>query len=115
MNETQPFPSHKLEKAGISSARKHLFFCLGPDCCQGQAGEALWAFAKKRIAELGLPVMRTKAGCFRICAEGPWLLIYPDGVWYPRMTPERLDRILREHVAENRPVLEWRAAVNPLG
>lgn len=114
MDQAKPFPSQKLERAGIARARKHLFFCLGPDCCQKEAGEVLWAFAKKRIAELDLPVMRTKAGCFRICCEGPWLVVYPEGVWYPKMTPERLERVLHEHVAGERPVWEWVAATNPL-
>lgn len=114
MSEVIPFPLRKLEKAGVADARKHLFFCLGPDCCSEKKGKELWAFAKKRIAQLGLPVMRTKAGCLRICCEGPWLLVYPDGVWYPNMTRERLDRILLEHVAKNQPVTEWIAVTNPL-
>lgn len=114
MDEAKPLSSRKLQKAGIPGARKHLFFCLGPDCCQKKKGQALWSFAKKRIAELELPVMRTKAGCFRICSEGPWLVVYPDGVWYSNVTPERLERILEEHVAGGKPVSEWVAAVNPL-
>ena len=101
-------------RAGIPTARKHLFFCLGPNCCQKEQGLALWGFAKKRIADLKLPVMRTKADCFRICCEGPWLVVYPDGIWYGRVTSERLDRILREHVVLNRPVAEWVSIVNPL-
>jgi (2Fe-2S) ferredoxin len=111
--------SSKLEmgmaKAGLNGAMHHLFLCIGPDCCQSQEGEALWEHAKARVKESGLPVMRTKAGCFRICAQGPWLVVYPDGVWYREMTPERFDRILQEHVLGGRVVREWVAAVNPLG
>ncbi len=114
MSNANPFPSRKLEKAGIADAQKHLFFCLGPDCCQEKKGQALWAFAKKRIAQLGLPVLRTKAGCLRVCSDGPWLLIYPEGVWYPKVTPERLERILLEHVDNDQPVTEWIAVKNPL-
>ena len=102
--------SGRLKFAGVESARKHLFFCIGPDCCQAEEGKELWANAKKETKNLKNPVMRTKTGCFRICCEGPWLVVYPDGIWYPRMTPERLDRVLQEHVEGGQPVEEWVAA-----
>lgn len=40
-------------------------------------------------------------------------MIYPEGVWYGRLTPERLTRILKEHVEEGRPIQEWIAAKMP--
>jgi (2Fe-2S) ferredoxin len=58
--------------------------------------------------------MRTKAGCFRVCVGGPWLLMYPEGVWYGDVSPERLDRILREHVLEDHPIEEWIVRTHPL-
>jgi (2Fe-2S) ferredoxin len=103
-----------LRKAGVPDARYHLFACLGPDCCTQETGERLWKHMKSELKERDLPVMRTKAGCFRICEEGPWLVVYPDGVWYSQVTPERFDRIRREHLEGGQPVTEWVRAVNPL-
>lgn len=103
-----------LAKAGVASAQRHLFFCLGPDCCASIEGEALWEFAKKEIRDLRLPVMRTKAGCLRVCAGGPLLVVYPDGIWYAGVTPNRLARILREHIRDGNPVHEWVVATNNL-
>jgi (2Fe-2S) ferredoxin len=101
-----------LAKAGIAAAGRHVFVCLGPDCCDPAEGEALWEHVKSAVKASGLPVMRTKAQCFRICAGGPWLAVYPEGVWYGGVTPGRFDRILREHLGENRPVAEWISARN---
>lgn len=101
-----------LAKAGVAGARHHLFFCVGPDCCTPAAGEALWECAKRRVRELGLPVMRTKAACFRVCAGGPILAVYPAGVWYAGVTAERLERILCEHIRDGAPVREWIVAQN---
>ena len=101
-----------LAKAGVTGAQRHLFFCLGPDCCASAAGEALWEFAKRRIRELALPVMRTKAACFRVCAGGPILVVYPEGIWYAGVTPERLERILCQHIRDGEPVREWIVAQN---
>jgi (2Fe-2S) ferredoxin len=99
-----------LKKAGIAGAQRHLFLCIGPDCCDPQQAEPVWEYVKKRVRESGLPAMRTKAGCFRICAGGPWLAVYPDGVWYGAVDAERFERILQEHLLGGRPVQEWVAA-----
>ena len=104
-----------LLKAGVRTARRHLFLCLGPDCCSPAEGEETWEYIKQRVKELDLRVMRTKTQCFRICTGGPWLVIYPDGVWYGGVTPQRFERILQEHLIGDVPVKEWIVAQNPLG
>jgi (2Fe-2S) ferredoxin len=103
-----------LAAAKIDGARYHLFLCLGPDCAPMAEGEAVWAKLKSLCGKSTVPVMRTKAGCLRICTGGPWLLVYPDGVWYGAVTPERCERILREHIGEGRPVAEWVVTTHPL-
>ncbi len=104
----------RFERAAITRAERHLFLCLGPDCCNPQEGERVWEHLKREVKSLNLPVLRTKAACFRVCTGGPWLVIYPEGIWYGEMTPERCDRILKEHLQENRPVQEWIAIEHPL-
>jgi (2Fe-2S) ferredoxin len=99
---------------GIDRATRHLFLCLGPDCTLAEEGQKTWDYLKRRCAELKLPVMRTKAGCLRVCVGGPWLLIYPEGVWYGAVTPERCERILQEHVVAGKPVAEWVARTHHL-
>ena len=103
-----------MTKAGLASARRHVFLCLGPDCCNPSDGEAVWELMKRRLREEGVPAMRTKAQCFRICGGGPWMVVYPEGSWYGGVTPERFERILREHLVGGHPVAEWIAAKNAL-
>ena len=103
-----------LEKAGVAKAQRHLFLCIGPECCSPAEGERLWEHVKERVRAGGPEVMRTKAACFRICTGGPWLAVYPDGVWYGRMSLERFERVWSEHIASDQPVQEWVAGVSPL-
>jgi len=52
-------------------------------------------------------VLRSKADCLRICAEGPVLLIWPEGIVYGGVRPERVERIVREHVIGGTPIEPW--------
>jgi (2Fe-2S) ferredoxin len=59
-------------------------------------------------------VLRSKVDCLRVCRDGPVLLIWPEGVTYGRVTPERIERIIREHVIGGAPVEEWILSRTPL-
>ena len=109
-----PAVSAALKKIGLESASRHVFLCAGPDCCAAADGLATWERLKTRLAEQGLPILRTKAACLRICRDGPWMLVYPEGVWYGGVTPGRCERIVAEHLASGRPVDEWIAKTHPL-
>lgn len=101
-------------KAGGLDAGKHVFVCIGPECCSGAEGEALWEVIKKRVRETGVKAMRTKAGCFRVCVGGPLLVVYPEGTWYGQVTEARFERILEQHLLGGTPVKEWVWAENGL-
>jgi (2Fe-2S) ferredoxin len=101
-------------KAGLPTAQRHVFLCVGPDCCAADEGQAAWDALKDSLKDSGLPVMRTKAACFRVCRGGPWLVVYPDGVWYGDLTPERVKRIVAEHLGAGKAIAEWIARVHPL-
>lgn len=103
-----------LSKAAIATAERHLFLCIGPDCCGTREGEALWDYVKQRVRETEVRAMRTKAGCFRICVGGPWLVVYPEGIWYGNVTTERFERVLQEHLLGGEQVHEWVVAANNL-
>ena len=97
----------------------HLLLCATPAkglCCPDPAiGMASWERLKQLVRDLGLEdparpqgiVLRTKADCLRICAAGPVLLIWPEGIVYGGVTPERIARIIHDHVIGGQPIQEW--------
>ncbi len=87
--------------------RHHVFFCVnrrddGSACCANHDARAMRDYAKSRIKELGLAgpgkVRINLAGCLDRCAEGPVIVVYPEGVWYSYVDRSDIDEIIDRHL-----------------
>lgn len=84
----------------------HVFSCINertPDdprgSCSAKGAKALQELFKKEIYERGLKKVAraNKAGCLDVCAKGPAVVIYPEGVWYSVHSREDVIEIVERH------------------
>ena len=90
---------------------RHVFVCTGSFCSPEARGRELYRLLASLLEREGLlfgpdRVKRGAAECLGVCSEGPIVVVYPEGVWYSKVTPALLERIVVEHLKQDRVVEE---------
>jgi (2Fe-2S) ferredoxin len=115
----------KLAKAAdtlfIGRYERHVFLCVGEQCCTREEGEAAWDALKGELKRRNLSLAagpgacyRTKVGCLRVCRDGPVAVVYPEGTWYAGLTADRVPGFVQQHLVDGQPVEELVFARNQL-
>jgi (2Fe-2S) ferredoxin len=98
---------------------RHVFVCVNeraPDnpkgCCSARDAAEVRSRLKELTFKAGLrgKVRVNTAGCLDQCAHGVTIVVYPEAVWYGRVTPEDVEELFHEHVENGRPVERLRLA-----
>ena len=96
----------------------HLLLCATASkasCCRPEDGIKSWEKLKETLCELNLEdpsrpegiVLRSKVDCLRICKNGPILLIWPDGIWYKKVSPSLIELIIKQHIINGQPITDF--------
>ena len=85
--------------------RSHMLICAGTACVSCGAmkvRERLEQELKNRGLSEEVRVVIT--GCNGFCAEGPIMVVYPEGIFYGKLKPEDMPLLVEEHILKGRPV-----------
>jgi NADH:ubiquinone oxidoreductase subunit F (NADH-binding)/(2Fe-2S) ferredoxin/NAD-dependent dihydropyrimidine dehydrogenase PreA subunit len=96
-------------KTSSSNARKagrtQLLICAGTGCvsCKSfEVHDALVAEIMARGLEDEAQVIAT--GCQGFCAQGPIMIVQPEGIFYQNLTPKDVPHLIEEHLIKGRPI-----------
>ena len=83
--------------------RSHVLVCGGTGCTSSGSQQIIDTL-ESEIAKNGLSeeIKVIKTGCFGLCALGPIMIVYPEGCFYSRVTPEDIPEIVSEHFLKGR-------------
>ena len=85
--------------------RTNVLVCAGTGCVSGNSFGVAHAL-ENEIRKLGLEqeVQVIRTGCQGFCAEGPIVIVQPDGIFYCGVQQRDAVYIAQEHLLKGRPV-----------
>ena len=85
---------------------RHVFVCNAGKCCAEVGSAEVYARFRELLKASGLKPRVAVTGCGSIgfCDRGVAVAIYPEQVWYSRVTVDDVDEIWEEHVLNGRSV-----------
>ena len=82
-----------------------IFVCATPGegRCGAKGGNVLLDLFHEEVERRGIPsAMVVRNACTRHHEEGPVVFVYPDDVWYTRVTPDEVQGIVERHLSPQR-------------
>lgn len=89
----------------------HAFVCTqekaeGVPCCATAGSFSVLGALHGALGKQGLAdeVQVSSCGCLGICDSGPVMVVYPEGIWYTKLTPADVPEVVASHFKDGKKV-----------
>ncbi len=82
--------------------KRKILICAGTGCLSAGSAQLKEAFLK----EIGKKKL-ISSGCHGFCEQGPIVVIYPEGVFYPHLAEENVPLIIEKHILKGEFIEEF--------
>ncbi|MEZ7892141.1 MAG: (2Fe-2S) ferredoxin domain-containing protein [Candidatus Wallbacteria bacterium] len=85
---------------------RHIFICTnfregeGAVCCKNGGSEEIYRKLKEYVKanDFGGKVKITQSRCFSMCPDGPNMVIYPEQIWFNKVTAGDIEEIIKKYI-----------------
>lgn len=93
----------KDEETSHVDLEKEILVCAGTGCISSKSSEFVDSL-KEELEKNHLTdqVNIVKTGCFGLCAQGPIVIIYPEGIFYHQVQPKHAKKIVSDHLLKGK-------------
>ena len=89
------------------TGKTQILVCASTGCLSNKSLEIINEFKKSiKVSGLEDKVEVYPTGCHGLCAQGPVVQIYPEGIFYRKIKPTDVPRIVQEHIMGGNPIKE---------
>lgn len=85
----------------MKAPEHHIFVCASfrhtgeaKGVCQRKGSKDLLQLLEEGILDRGLDAQVTSTGCFKVCDQGPVMVVHPGNHWYGKVDEDRIEVIL---------------------
>jgi len=91
----------------MKSYRMNLMVCTGTGCVSNKSLEVKEALEQEIVKQnLQEEIQIVATGCNGFCAQGPIIVVQPEGIFYQQVTVKDVPHLVDEHFLKGRPVEE---------
>ncbi len=83
--------------------RAHVLICSGSNCIS-RGAKSLRDEFETHLTALGIreEIKLVNTGCVGLCEQGPFVIVYPEGVFYAQVKNKDIETICKEHLYKGR-------------